>query len=155
MPRRVRGMDRQHDGGQRSASYLAVSLVFALVSSLAIAGAATAQGRTSVPARIPGLPRPDARPPWETLWRTKRHDLIGNGFQQTENGLLVWHRLDNSRLHRWHNHHGSQQSGLIERSNDERFQFEIVREEVEAQLEAQIEALIEQQPDSSRPRSRR
>ncbi len=77
----------------------------------------------------------------------ERHDLIGNGFQQTDTGLLVWHRLDNVVDFT----NGAETfvltaSGLLQRANDQRFQFEAVREPLEAQLDQQLNSLVQQQP---------
>ncbi len=120
-------------------------LISAMVAVLAVAGSAGAQeapefrfGFQTFAGLVPDV----VGQPLEN----ERHDLIGNGFQQTTNGLLVWHKLDN--VVDFTNGFLTfilAPQGLLQRDNGQRFQFEIVREQLEAQLEAQIE----QQPDQA------
>lgn len=126
-----------------------VSMILVLVSAFAIAGAAQSQEEPQ-PQFVLGFQQFAGLFPElvGTPLENERHDLIGNGFQQTTGGLLVWNRLDNTVDFT----NGFQTfvltaDGLLERGNDERFQFEVIREQVEEQLEARIAELIEQQPE--------
>jgi len=118
-----------------------LALAVALAGALAFAGAAYAQepqfslGFQAFADMLPdivGQPLEDAS-----------YDAIGNATQPTTTGLLVWNKLDNTVAFT----NGTQTwvlapEGLLLRNNDERFQFEVLREGVENQLDAQIDPLI-------------
>jgi len=111
---------------------------FALVSVFTLVGITNAQtpqftmGFQSFASLVPnvvGQPLEDAA-----------FDIVGNATQATTSGLLVWHKLDN--VVDFSN--GSQtwvlaDAGLMLRDNGERFQFEILREQVESQVQSQLD----------------
>lgn len=123
-----------------------LAMVIALVGTLAVATATYAQepqfmlGFQAFADMMPdvvGLPLEE-----------ESFDAIGNATQPTTTGLFVWNKLDNTvnftdGTITW----VLAPEGLLLRGNDERFQFEILRDLVEAQLEAQIGVLIALQPD--------
>lgn len=126
---------------------LLVALVSALVGAFAVAGVAAAQeeidfelGFKQFHDLTPELIGDPVEP--------ERHDVIGNAFQLTTGGFLVWHRLGNVMDFT----NGFQtfvltSEGLLERTNESKFPFEIVRDELELLLRDQILELIEEQPE--------
>lgn len=122
-------------------------MVCALAGFLAMAGVAQAQEEPQLGPGFQAMSQlipVDVGQPLES----EHHNEIGNGFQQTANGLFVWHSLTNvtdftDGFRTW----VLAPEGFLVRFNDERFDFEITQEQLEQQAEQQVEAQLEQQAE--------